>query len=193
MGIPCFARVPDAEYHLIARTLDAGASGIMVPRVETLNKVEEVIRAAKYPPVGERGFGARTIITDYQNTPVRDLAAQQNQDTLVILQIERRRAIENIDSLLSVAGIDVALIGPNDLSISLGVPGDEDNPIMVEAIQKVVEACERHGIVSGIHLGDMKRLLFWKERGMRFLMYSTDAKFLLSAASASVKDIRETM
>ena len=109
------------------------------------------------------------------------------------MQIERRRAVENIDKLLSVKGIDVALIGPNDLSISLGVPGDEDNPIMVEAIQKVVDACERHGVVSGIHLGDMKRLLFWKEKGMRFLMYSTDAKFLLSSASASVKEIRRMM
>ena len=85
--------------------------------------------------------------------------------------------------------MDVALIGPQDLS--LGVPGQLDHPLMVETIQKVVDACQRHNVASGIHVRDMKKLLFWKERGMRMLTYSTDAAMLLTTATEAVKELRK--
>jgi 2-keto-3-deoxy-L-rhamnonate aldolase RhmA len=185
--------VIDPEYHLIARTLDAGAQGLMIPRVETRESVEKIISASKYPPIGERGYGPRTVVTDFEQMSVRDLTAEQNEDTLIVLQIEKKRAIESIDDLVSVKGVDVALIGPSDLSISLEVPGENDNPAMIDAIQKVVTACEKHGIASGTHVRDMRNLLFWKSRGMRMLTYSTDANMLLGAASDAVKEIRRNL
>jgi len=114
-GLTCLARVPDPEYHLIARTLDAGAQGIMVPRVETRETVERIVRAAKYPPWGERGYGPRSIVTDYERLPVRERVAELNEDTMIVVQVERKKAIDDIDNLLSVKGVDAALIGPNDL------------------------------------------------------------------------------
>jgi 2-keto-3-deoxy-L-rhamnonate aldolase RhmA len=191
MDLVCLVRVPDAEYHLMARTLDIGAQGLMIPRVESVETVERIIQATKYPPWGERGFGARAIITDYERVETGDLTAWLNENTMVVLQIERKRAIENIDQLVSVRGVDAALIGPNDLSISLGVPSQQDHPLMVEAIQKVVDACKRHNVASGIHLSNMKQLLFWKERGMRILTYSTDAAMLQTAATEAVKELRK--
>jgi 2-keto-3-deoxy-L-rhamnonate aldolase RhmA len=193
VGLTCLVRVTDPEYHLIARTLDAGAQGLMIPRVETRESVEKIISAAKYPPMGERGYGPRTIITDFEQMSVRDLTSEQNEDTLIVLQIEKKSAIERIEDLVAVKGVDVALIGPNDLSISLGVPGEFENPAMIDAIQKVATACEKHGIASGTHVRDMRSLLFWKSRGMRMLTYSTDANMLLGAASDAVKEIRRNL
>ena len=192
-GLTCLVRVTDAEYSLIARTLDAGAQGLMIPRVETRETVEKVVRAAKYPPWGERGYAPRSIVTDFETIQVKELVAEQNEDTMIILQIEKKDAIERIDELISVKGVDAALIGPNDLSISLGVPGEDDNQVVMDAIQRVVEACKKQGIASGTHVRDMKRLLYWKERGMSMLTYSTDANMLMSAASSSVRELRQSI
>lgn len=191
LDLACLVRVADPEYHLIARTLDAGAQGLMVPRVETPEVVRAIVQAAKYPPLGERGFGPRGIVTDYREMSVRERMEAVNEDTVIVLQIERKRAIENIDQMVSVRGVDAALIGPNDLSISLGVPGEHGHPLMVEAIQRVVDACRRHGAASGIHIRDMEKLLFWRERGMTLLTYSTDTAMIMEAATGAVKRLRE--
>ena len=106
---------------------------------------------------------------------------------------EKKDAIEGIEDLVSVKGVDAAVIGPNDLSISLGVPGEYENPTMVDAIQRVVAACEKHGVASGTHVRDMKNLLYWKNKGMRLLAYSTDANLLLGAASDAVREIRRNL
>ncbi len=193
MDLTCLVRVPDNAYHLIARTLDLGAHGIMVPRTETREQVENIIRAAKYPPWGSRGFGVRPIITDYELSPAADQIEHLNEDTIVIAQIESKRAIDDIEDLLSVNGVDVALIGPNDLSISLGVPGEHMHASMIEAIQKVVDTCAQKGIASGIHVRDMSVLQFWMERGMTFITCDTDVGLLISAAMQAVNTLRESI
>jgi len=193
MDLTCIVRVPDNAYHLIARTLDLGAHGIMVPRTETREQVENIIRAAKYPPWGSRGFGVRPIITDYERGSVAELIERLNEDTIVITQIESKQAIDDIEDLLSVKGVDVALIGPNDLSISLGVPGEHAHPSMIEAMQKVVDTCAKKGIASGIHVRDMSVLQFWMERGMTFITCDTDVGLLMSAAAQAVSTLRESI
>ena len=189
-GLSCYVRVPDPEYFLIARTLDAGAHGIMAPRVETEEQVKRVIAATKYPPRGKRGYGVRPIITDFESGTVKEWMEKLNEDTMIILQIESKKAIDNIGQLASLEGVDAAVIGPNDLSISLGVPGQLDHPIMVDNIGKVVEACERHGIASGAHLRSLEMLEYWRDRGMRMLTYSTDIGLLMDAAKDAVKRLK---
>lgn len=188
--LTCIVRVPDNAYHLIARTLDLGAHGIMVPRTETKEQVENMVQAAKYPPWGRRGFGVRPIITDYELSGAKEQIDFLNEDTIVIAQIESKQAIDDIDDLLSVKGVDVALIGPNDLSISLGVPGDHMHESMIEAIQKVVDACKKRGIASGIHVRDMSVLQFWMERGMNFITCDTDIGLLITAAMQAVSTLK---
>lgn len=193
VGLTCLARVADPQYHLVARTLDSGAQGLLIPRVETREAVEDVVRFAKYPPWGERGFGIRSVVGDYEKVSVKDRITEQNEDTMIIPQIERVRAIERIEDLISVKGVDVALIGPQDLSISLGAPGEHKHQKIVDAIRKVVDACEKHGVVSGIHTPNIEDLLYWKDRGMRMLTYSTEATLLQSAASEAVAEIRKAI
>jgi len=107
-----------------------------------------------------------------------------------VIQIEKKSAIESIDDLVSVDGVDAALIGPYDLSISLGVPGEFGSPLLKEAIQKVVDACKKHGVASGTHVRDMESLLFWRDRSMRLLTYSSDVGLIMSSASDAVNRIK---
>jgi len=188
--LSCYVRVSDPEYFLIARTLDAGAHGIMAPRVETEEQVKRVIAATKYPPKGKRGYGLRSIITDFESGTVKEWIEKLNDDTMIILQIESKKAIDSIDQLISLEGVDAAVIGPTDLSISLGVPGQLDHPIMIEHIGKVVEACEKRGIASGAHLRSLEMLEYWRDRGMRMLTYSTDIDLLMDAAKGAIKRLK---
>jgi 2-dehydro-3-deoxyglucarate aldolase/4-hydroxy-2-oxoheptanedioate aldolase len=189
-GIDAFVRVPDAQYHLIARTLDIGAEGVMVPRVEERATVEEIVAAVKYPPVGRRGYGVRSIITDREPVSMPEAIEFLNANTLIIIQIETARAVENVADLVSVPGVDVALIGPADLSVSLGVPGESEHPKMIEAIQRVVDACQKAGVAASAHLGSVEQLGFWHQRGMRCLVCSTDSGFMHAAARECASALR---
>jgi 2-keto-3-deoxy-L-rhamnonate aldolase RhmA len=193
VSLVCLARIGDPQYHLIARTLDAGAQGLMIPRVETEETVTNILKFAKYPPWGERGFGVRSIVSNYENMSVSDRMVEQNEDTMIILQIERKKAVEDIEKLVSVKGVDAAIIGPQDLSISLGHPGDHHHPKLMEAVKRVVDACEKCEVASGLHTANMEDLLFWARRGMRMLTFSSDSALLQSAASHAVGEIRNAI
>ena len=184
------ARVPTADYFHVAKTLDQGVHGVMIPHTEDVQQVRMAVDATKYPPMGQRSYGIRSIITDYAPSTVKEQIQRLNENTVVIVQIESQKAIDHIEDLVSIEGVDVALIGPNDLSISLGCPGDLNHPKMVSAISKVVEAAEKHGVAAGNHIRDMKILKEWRDRGMRVLMYSTDSGFMLSAAKDAVQALR---
>jgi 2-keto-3-deoxy-L-rhamnonate aldolase RhmA len=182
-----FVRVTDAEYHLIARTLDVGAEGVMAPRVEDRETVQRVVDAARYAPLGKRGYGIGTIHSDYQSTPAPEVIRHMNENVLVIVQIESKTAVERLDDVLSVPGVDVAMLGVMDLSLSLGVPGEIANPVVVERVKRVIEACGKHGVAPGIHLGDMAALKKWRDEGMRCLMFSSEERMLFGAAVEAVK------
>jgi len=192
-GMAPFVRVSDDQYHLIARVLDAGAQGIMVPRVETREQVENVVHWSKFPPEGSRGCSVLKGHSDYQPQPLQAFTQQMNRDNMVILQIERRRAVEDIDSLLSVPGVDAAIVGPNDLALSLGISGDMHDPLMVDHLQTIVTACRRYGKPCGMHVGSLEALTEWMAKGMRFIVYSTDLNFLLKGAQSGLKALREAL
>ena len=182
-------RVPDALYHWIARVLDAGAMGVMVPRVETRETVEKAVAALRYPPIGERGCSASKGNSDYKKASMWDFTNHANDNMLAVMQIERKAAIDNIDDLLSVQGVDVALIGPADLSLSLGASGPSA-PEVQEAIQKVVDSGKRHGVATGIHLRDMEQLKVWRDKGMTMLTCSTDLDILIGGMKAIVDGLK---
>ena len=190
-GIVPLVRVPDNEYHLIARALDAGAMGVMVPRVETVNDVARAVAAMRYPPVGRRGYSAGKGNSDYRRVEMRAYTHHANENVLVIVQIERKAAVEHIDDLLSVPGVDVALIGPADLTLSLGAESPHA-PEVTEAIEHVFNAARRHRVAAGIHLRQVEGLLSWQAKGMTMLTYSTDLDLLREAATAALKTLRGT-
>jgi 2-dehydro-3-deoxyglucarate aldolase/4-hydroxy-2-oxoheptanedioate aldolase len=127
---------------------------------------------------------------DYVKATIPQVIEHQNANTLVVLQIETKAAVDRRDELLSVPGIDAIMIGPADLSISLGVPGEFDHPKMIETIELVKESCLKHGVAPGIHLRGLPLAKFWKERGMKFLSCGSETGFMMEGASAVAVALR---
>jgi 2-keto-3-deoxy-L-rhamnonate aldolase RhmA len=189
-GIVPLVRIADISYPLIARTLDTGALGLMVPHVESAEDAREIVRCAKHAPLGERGFGLRAGVTEYAGPSVSEGIAWSNAETMIMAQVESRRCLGNLDEIAAVPGIDVLLVGPTDLSISLGVPGQMLHPAMQEAYKQVVAAAGRSGVAAGIHPSDLKVVQYGRDIGMRLLMYASDIRLLLGAGRQAVEALR---
>ncbi len=189
-GIAPLVRVTEISYALIARALDAGALGLMVPHVETAADAREIVRCAKYPPLGERGFGLRSAVTGYARVSVPEVIAWSNAETMLMAQVESQRCLDNLDDIAATPGLDVLLIGPTDLSIALGVPGQLLHPAMQEAYRHVAATAQRHGIAAGIHPSDLAVVEHGRAIGMRCLMYSSEIRLLLTAARQAVEALR---
>lgn len=183
-------RVADLQYSLIARTLDAGAEGIILPRVESPDLLEHAISWTRFPRQGVRGFGLAAPQVGYEAHTFDKIIEHMNENVLVVLQIETQTAIDRCDELLSVPGVDVMMIGPADLSISLGVPGQFDHPKVVEAICGAMESCRKHGIPPGIQCRTLPMAKAWKQRGMQFVGCGSDIMFLWEKVRDTVQQLR---
>ena len=183
VGIPPLVRVAGPQYELIGRILDQGAVGVMLPRVESRAEVEFLVQSIKYPPLGKRGMSSDAPHSGYDFKPLAEFVEINNDDTIAIAQIERKAAIENIDDILSVPGVDVALVGPEDLSVSLGLQEGDLQARVTRAIETMMAAARRHGVVSAIHMGNVERLQDWLRKGMSMVMYSSDLGFLMGDPS----------
>jgi 2-keto-3-deoxy-L-rhamnonate aldolase RhmA len=183
VGIPPLVRVAGPQYELIGRILDQGALGVMLPRVETRNEVEFLVQSVKYPPLGKRGMSSDAPHSGYDFRPLAEFVEINNADTIAIAQIERKAAIENIDDILAVPGVDVALVGPEDLSFSLGLEEGDLQGRVTRTIETMMAAARRHGVVAAIHMGNVERLQDWLRKGMSMVMYSSDLGFLMGDPS----------
>jgi 2-keto-3-deoxy-L-rhamnonate aldolase RhmA len=182
LALGCFVRVPELTKGYVSRSLDCGATGVMVPMLESAEQAQLLVRWAKYAPLGGRGFGAPGGHTNFIGiTPdaIPAFTAKANVDTLSIAQIETAQAIENIDVIAAVPGIDALLIGPNDLSISIGCTGDFLGDTMEKAIGKVAAAAKKHGKIFGMH-GPDPLTERWLPRGLTLVMSNLDTNILLA-------------
>ena len=189
-GLCPVVRVADLQYALVARALDCGAQGVLFPRVESPELLDKAISWTRFPPVGVRGFGLTMPHLEYETISMQDAITHINENVLVVFQIETKAALDRVDELLSVPNIDAVMIGPADLSISLGVAGQFDHPTMIEAMDKIRESCDRHGIAPGLHLRSLPLVKKWRDRGMRFLSCNSEIGFLLDKASETVAALR---
>lgn len=177
IGLAGFVRVPCGTKEYVSRVLDSGATGVMVPMIETAEQAKELVKYAKYQPIGERGYTGFCAHTNYEGGIHTEIMEQQNRKTITIAQIESKLAIENIEEIAEVPGLDALLIGPNDLSLSLGIPGDIMNPSELDAITKVAAACKKHGKAFGIH-GKADMLQKFAE-DLTLVMTLTDTDWIL--------------
>jgi len=180
-------RVADLQYSLVARALDCGARGIIFPRMEDPRLLETAVRWTRFPPAGTRGYGLMAPQIDYEPLSFNEVIAHVNDNVLTVLQIETKRAVEAREELLSVPGIDAVMIGPSDLSISLGVPGEFLHEKVVAAMEAVRDTCDRKGIAPGTQTRSAPQAKFWKDRGMRFLGCGSDVGFLFEKAKETAQ------
>jgi 2-dehydro-3-deoxyglucarate aldolase/4-hydroxy-2-oxoheptanedioate aldolase len=189
-GLMPMVRVADMQYSLVARALDCGAQAVLFPRVESPDLLERAVSWTKFPPLGVRGFGLNPTHVGYERVTIPQMIEHVNQNVMVVLQIETKLAVERREELLAVPGIDAVLIGPVDLSISLGVPGEFQHPMMVEAMEQIRDTCLAHGVAPGVHTRTLALAKFWKERGMLLLGTGSETAFLLEKSSETVTALR---
>jgi 2-keto-3-deoxy-L-rhamnonate aldolase RhmA len=190
-GLTPLVRIPDLSYPHIAQTLDVGAQGLMVPRITTPDQVRQVIRMMRYPPLGERGNAMERGLTRFRSGPVLEALEAIHQETFLIIQIETLEAVNSLEQILAIDGVDAVLIGPNDLSIALGVPGQTDHPRVQEAIEHTIQLCQKTGICPAIHMGKIDMAVDWANRGMRLVSTGSEVAFINRGGSASVTALRQ--
>ncbi|MDK2799303.1 hypothetical protein DXT63_05145 [Thermoanaerobacteraceae bacterium SP2] len=188
-GIIPMVRVPEIRKDTISKPLEAGAMGLLIPQIKTVEDVKRVVEEARYAPQGKRGISHTKPHNNYITKSDPEQTKKENDEVMIILQIETKEAIENLDEILSVEGIDAALIGPNDLSQSYGILGQFDNPIILQAFDKVIEVSKKHDIISGVHFGDIKTLKKWAQKGMRLLMWNTEVGLIIDNGIKGVNDL----
>lgn len=176
-------RVASMEYDLVARALDCGGLGVIFPRVESVELLAQAVSWTKFPPMGIRGFGLTPTHVNYKKATIPEILEHVNRESMVVLQIETQRALDMRDELLSVPGIDAVMVGPVDLSISLGVAGDFQHPKMVAAMELIRDSCIKHGVAPGTQTRSLQLAKFWRERGMRFLGCASETGMLFEKAS----------
>ena len=179
-GIVPMARVPDACYSPLSRVLDVGAAGIMVPRVETRAQAEEIIAAVKYAPEGRRGV-ALGIAHDLYRPGDSSFFASANETTVVILLLETEKAFENLDSIVSVPGVDIAWMGHYDLTVSMGIPADFEHPRFLSAMDKLVDACARFNVAPGFLPPTAASAAYWIRKGFRAISLRSDIGLFMHA------------
>jgi 2-keto-3-deoxy-L-rhamnonate aldolase RhmA len=184
-------RVPATQYHLLSRPLDVGAMGLMVPMVEEKDQANFIVRSAKYFPEGGRGAAFGVAHDDYTGGDVASKMASANAEVLLIAQIETAKGVENSDAIASVEGIDCLWIGHFDLTQSLGIPAQFNNPIFQEAVDKVLAACAKHGKAAGIMAGSVDVGHEWIGRGFRAIAYSGDLWVYQQALAAGIAALRQ--
>lgn len=190
-GISVIIRIPEITRENILKPLDAGAAGLLVPMVNTAQEAKEVIQHAKYPPMGKRGAALRRPHNMYKKVDAARYLKQANENTFIAVQAETAESIKNINEIAAVEGVDCIFVGPFDLSISLGIPGQINHTLEVEAIEKIAKACKEHKKMAGILMFDKKLLKKWINKDFRFAVYSSDITMLADAASDTVTELKK--
>jgi 2-keto-3-deoxy-L-rhamnonate aldolase RhmA len=182
-GVAPLVRVSEANYSLITRALDAGAEGIVLPRVETRGQCQELVRCARYTPDGERGITTFGGHNDFAPVPdVPKFLAERNRNLILLVQLETQRGVENRQDILSVTGIDGTLVGTGDLALSLGYPGQFNHPAVLSAAQEVFATCQEKNLLWTIPIRTPDDTARWQAAGMKMLTLSTDGGLLASGA-----------
>jgi 4-hydroxy-2-oxoheptanedioate aldolase len=182
------ARVPWNEPGVIMRMLDVGCYGIICPMINSRAEAEAFVGACRYPPHGYRSMGPNRVVL-YAGA---DYAANANDTVVTMAMIETAEAVQNLDEILSVPGLDAIYIGPSDLSQSLGFAPrvDPTEPKVVETVDHILAGCRKHGIIAGMHTGAPAYAKQMIEKGVQFVTIGSDARLMAAAASAVVAEMK---
>ncbi|MHB8907479.1 MAG: HpcH/HpaI aldolase family protein [Syntrophales bacterium] len=190
--ITSVVRIPRLDYAYVAKTLDMGAEGIWVPHLDTVEEARQLVSFGKYPPEGKRG-AAVPVFRQKEREEFKEAADYfrfVNDQTLLIAQMESRQAIGNVEAITAVDGIDVAMMGTQDLSLDMGYPGRGQNSEMRAAVQKVVDACRKNGKASGNHIPGIDDLRYWMGQGMRMITYSYETNLIIEKGREALKALK---
>jgi 4-hydroxy-2-oxoheptanedioate aldolase len=187
-GVPTLVRVESGARIRIGRVLDLGAAGVMLPRMDTAAEVREAVRHLRYPPDGDRGVATYNRACRFALDP--GALTRAGAEVLGVVQIESASAVEEVERIAAIDGVDVLFVGPQDLSFNLGVPFALDSPTYLAALERVRGAAERHGKACGLLVGDGATAAARRAEGWRFVAVGSDATLLAAAVAAELARAR---
>ena len=185
IAFPALVRIPEMRREHALKYLEMGANGLLLPNTESAEEAAYLVECSKYAPAGKRGVSLSRPHTDFKKVNKADYMEKANRETLLMVQIESKKGVENIDEILAVPGIDVGFIGPNDMSQDYGILGQYSHPEIVAAFEKIMKTAEKYKIYSGVHFGHAEPLRPWIKRGMQINMWNSD-----SLGAAQQKELR---
>ena len=191
IGLQVLIRAPGFRGQWPARYLDLGADGLIFPHVETAEQAREIVSQVKFPPAGNRGLGTNIAHDDYRAQPAAEFTRERNENTFVAVQIETAKGLENRREIFAVEGIDAVFIGPNDLALSLGLPGKLDDPTVVQAIEDIFSAAQEAGVAPGMHAFDVEMARKFLDAGCRFLCFASEVSLFVRSSREALGAIRE--
>lgn len=190
-GIAGLVRVPSQDPSIIARVLDSGAVGIIVPHVNSKEEAEGVVQAARFPPIGSRSISGPNAVSGYAPRGAPQLVELLERRTVVAVMIETPEGVEASDSIASVDGVDMILIGPSDLTAGMGIHAQYENEHFHRAVESVAAACRSHGVALGIAgIKSVDLLNRFVGLGLRFISAGTDIGMMTEAATARAQALR---
>jgi 2-dehydro-3-deoxyglucarate aldolase/4-hydroxy-2-oxoheptanedioate aldolase len=193
LGVAPLVRVPGTEYDFIARALDCGALGVMVPLVDSAAQAEFIVSCTRYPPAGGRRGAAFGFAHDgFEGGDVVDKMRMIHERTLVIAMIETKSGLENVDAIAAVPGVDVLWLGHFDMSNFLGIPGQFTHPAFQDAIRRIIAAANRHGKAAGYMAASAALGKEYLGNGFRMLATGTDQGMLQEATRAMLDGMRQS-
>ena len=185
-------RVGNNDPLMISRALDVGADGVQVPQITTAEDAKRAVKTAKFFPEGERGVCRYVRAAEYTNISKQDYFKAANKNTSVIVHIEGKEGLKNLNAILDVDGIDVLFIGPYDLSQSLGIPGETDHPILKKEVDRIIRDASKKGKAIGIFVENPEDAKNYIARGIQYISYSVDVGLILDQFKNVVSQIKET-
>jgi 2-keto-3-deoxy-L-rhamnonate aldolase RhmA len=192
LGMAPLVRVPAGEYSMATRALDNGALGIVMPHTDTAEEARRIVEKLKHPPIGHRSVSSSIPQFNFKPVPITEMAAVVNKATLVVVMLETPTAIENAAEIAAVPGVDVLLIGTNDLCAEMGIHGDFGNARVGDAYRRLTEACRKAGKWPGMAgIYDPKLIERYLPLGPRFILAGSDMSFVIGAGSQRANFVRQ--
>ncbi|MHA1683478.1 MAG: HpcH/HpaI aldolase family protein [Promethearchaeota archaeon] len=187
LEIAIIVRAAKNSYEYMAKVLDMGADGLMIPHVDTVEQVERVVQCAKYPPAGLRSYGMRQFLSKYgPSSSAAEYIRVANLNMIIFIQVESPESSHNLDEILSGARaadhVDGVIVGPADYTMNMGKIGQFTDKEFESAMERVEASCREHGIHFGIHFGKLDLVRHWRSKGMNILMYSNVKGLIIDRA-----------
>ena len=189
IGMPTLVRIPEMRREHALKFMEMGASGLLLPNTESAEQAKMLVDCTKYAPLGHRGVSLSRPHTDFKKVSGATYMPEANDETILMCQIESRKGVENVEEIIAVEGIDVAFIGPNDMTQDYGILGQFEHPEIVAAFERIVAAAEANGKWAGAHFGGAAPLKPWLKKGMQINMWNSD-NGLLALGAAAITELR---
>lgn len=188
-----FVRVPQIQYHLIARIMDTGALGVVAPNVKNADEARSIVNAVKYPPLGKRGFHYGGASTDFRMGDANEYIRQSNENTTIVCMIESPEGVANIEAIVATTGVNALWVGHWDLSQYMGIPGKFHDKRFLDAIKRIIDSAGEKGLPTIIQPGSVAQLHEFVDLGFNLFSYGGDFYLYKDALTKAVAEVRKVI